>query len=103
MWRFALYALLLCACGRSGADLCELSTKCPNDTIKTTLTGQPVTDCKHNVKGACGAQYQNWAACGWDNQTCMADGTTDWNALNAACTTEFNAYFTCCSGVDGGC
>jgi len=103
MMRLALFAFLLCACGRGGSDLCELSTKCPADTIKITMTGQPVTDCKHNVKGPCGSQYQSWASCGWDNQTCKADGTTDWDALNAACTNAFNEYFACCADADGGC
>jgi hypothetical protein len=100
-----LFALVLCACGRSGADLCETSTLCPGDpaTSKITPTSQSITDCKHNRQGPCGSKYESWASCGWDKQTCKADGTTDWDALNAACTDEFNAYFTCCANTDGGC
>jgi len=96
--------IVLCACGRSGADLCQASTKCPGDpTSKITPTSQSITDCKHNVLGACGSTYESWASCSWNNQTCKADGTTDWDALNAACTNEFNTYFTCCANADGGC
>ena len=104
MKRSFAFALLLCACGRSGADLCELSTTCPGDSpTQITPIGQSVADCKHNIKGVCGSQYQTWASCGWSNQTCKADGTTDLDAINAACTAEFNEYFTCCANADGGC
>jgi hypothetical protein len=106
MWRSLFYLLLLCACGRGGSDLCVLSTKCPADSqqaIQSTLTGQNISDCKHNLKGPCGSKYEAWASCGWDNQTCKADGTTDFDALNAACTDKFNEYFACCADADGGC
>jgi len=95
---------LLFACGRSGADLCAPSMLCPADpATKITPTSQSVTDCKRNVQGACGSAYQSWASCSWDEQTCKADGTTDWDALNAACADKFNEYFTCCANTDGGC
>ena len=104
MKRSLLCAIVLCACGRSGTDLCEPSMKCPSDPpIQVTPIGQSVTDCKHSLEGTCGAKYESWASCGWDKQTCKADGTTDLDAINAACADEFNAYFTCCANVDGGC
>ena len=103
--RSLVLALVLCACGRGGADLCQASTKCAGDppTSKITPTGQSITDCKRNVQGTCSGTYQSWASCSWDNQTCKADGTTDFDAINAACTGEFNAYFACCAAADGGC
>jgi hypothetical protein len=105
MKRSLLYALVLCACGRGGSDLCQLSTKCPGDSQQPNVTpiGQSIADCKHNLKGACASKYESWASCGWDNQTCKADGTTDQDAVNAACTDAFNQYFVCCANVDGGC
>jgi hypothetical protein len=102
--------IVLCAvaagCGRGGSDLCTLSTKCPGDSqlpIQSTLTGVSISDCNLNRKGPCGSDYESWLSCAWDKQTCKPDGTTDYDALNAACQAEFDKYFSCCAGADGGC
>lgn len=102
----AVVATVLLACGRGGSDLCGLSTTCAGDSnlaIQSTLTGVSITDCNHGRKGACGPDYEAWLSCGWDKQSCKADGTTDWDALNAACQPEFAKYFACCAALDGGC
>lgn len=95
----ALGQFVACSGGSGSAGTVSCSSKglCPNDTPTTASDISQCQSLVSNVK--CGALFQSYFDCAYEQQKCAGDGTLDGTSTEAAiksnCASQVTAYQAC--------
>jgi hypothetical protein len=86
------------ACNDSGD--CNFTSKCSNDA---PMNQDQITSCNNRKNDPnCGGKYSDYLGCFQDKQACTASNTTDENITNGTCGVQYQAWISCCTGIEGG-